>query len=445
MKVSAERIENSQVILNIEMEPEEVEDSLEAAYHRLVKKSTVPGFRKGKAPRVMLERHIGKPALLEDALGYLLPKAYKQAIEEQEIDAIAQPKIEITQEEPLIFKATVPVRPTVELGDYRSIRLEHELEQVTEEQINAAMEQIRQQRAIWEPVNRPVHFDDLVTIDVDGNTEEKSFLSEKEAQFYVARDMPIPVPGFSEQLKGMKKGKEKEFTLSFPPDYRNSELAGKECSFKVSVTEIKEKRLPELDDEFAKSIGEGYETLDSLREKVIANLTARAEERAKARFREKVIETTVNLAQLEYPPILVEQEIDQLLNEQAQRFQGGRRGLEDYLKSTKKTEEGLREELHPVAVERVESSLVLSKVTEEEKIEVSDSEVDAELETMAQDVGEKAKELQEFFALPAARNSLERSLAARKTIEYLLRIARGEAEEQEMVVLPQSPDEEHSP
>jgi len=445
MKVSAERIENSQVILNIEMEPEEVEDSLEAAYHRLVKKSTVPGFRKGKAPRVMLERHIGNPALLEDALGYLLPKAYKQAIEEQEIDAIAQPKIEITQEEPLIFKATVPVRPTVELGDYRSIRLEHELEQVTEEQINAAMEQIRQQRAIWEPVNRPVHFDDLVTIDVDGNTEEKSFLSEKEAQFYVARDMPIPVPGFSEQLKGMKKGKEKEFTLSFPPDYRNSELAGKECSFKVSVTEIKEKRLPELDDEFAKSIGEGYETLDSLREKVIANLTARAEERAKARFREKVIETTVNLAQLEYPPILVEQEIDQLLNEQAQRFQGGRRGLEDYLKSTKKTEEGLREELHPVAVERVESSLVLSKVTEEEKIEVSDSEVDAELETMAQDVGEKAKELQEFFALPAARNSLERSLAARKTIEYLLRIARGEAEEQEMVVLPQSPDEEHSP
>ena len=426
MKVTNEKTENSQAFLTIEMEPAEVEESLEASYHRLVRKTNIPGFRKGKAPRTILERYLGKESLLEDALNNLIPKAYENAIKEQKIEAIAQPHIEIAQTDPLVFKAVVPLAPTIKLGDYHHIQVTPESVELTEDNVNAAIEQLRHQQATWEPVDRPVDFGDLVVLDVDSNIEGKPFINQKGVQYQVLRDVFLPAPGFAEQLSGMKKGDEKEFKLQFPSDYPRGEVAGKEPSFKVKVTEIKQERLPELNDEFASGISPDFKTLDSLREQVSTNLRLGAEEQARVDFEERVIEAAVDLSQVEFPPILVEAEINRLLSQQRRRWQMDDKGLEEYLKSINKTEEELREELRPLAAKRVTQSLVLGKIAEEEKIEVGDAETDTEIENMTKNVDENKKdELKGLLNAPQARESLKQTLMTRKTIQRLVEIAKG--------------------
>ena len=428
MKVSTERIENSQVVLDVEAEPDEVEHSLEEAYRSLVKRADVPGFRRGKAPRAMLERYVGRGALLEEALEYLVPQLLNRAIEEQGIDVIAQPEIEITQTDPVTFKATVQVRPIVELGNYRELSIAPEPVEVADEQVDKAIEQIRYQHAPWEPAERPITFGDLVTMDVTGSVAEDSLLDRKDLQFQVLQDLPFPVPGFAEKLEGLEKGQEKEFTVSLPADYGNSELAGKECRFKVLISEIKEKKLPELNDEFAKSVGDGFETFGALRERIASNLRLMAEDEARRRHEEKVIDAVVELSKVESPPLLVERDIDRLIADQERELRESKISLEDYLRSRRKTEEELREELRPLATRQVTRSLVLTKVVEAEGIEVTDEEIDGEVEALAQGAGEQGEELRKLFNSPAARQSLEERLLTIKTVKRLVELASGETE-----------------
>lgn len=428
MKVTREKEENSQVFLTIEMEPAEVEESLEMSYSRLVKRANIPGFRKGKAPRSILERYMGKESLLDDALNYLLPQAYEKAIKEQEIEAIARPYVEIAQTDPVVFKATVPVKPTIELGDYHHIQVTPEPVELTKDDVNAAIEQLRHQHATWEPVERPVDFGDLVVFDIESSIEDEPFINQQGAQYQVVRDLPFPAPGFAEQLSGMKRDEEKEFKLQFPSDYPKSDLAGKEASFKVKVAEIKQEILPELNAKFAKQVNPDFKTLNSLRKQVSTSLKARAEERAKIDFEERVIEAAVDLSQIEFPTILVEMEIDHLLEEQSRRWQGSK-GLDEYLSSINKTEKELRDELHPLATKRVTRSLILGKVAEEEKIEVSDSEINAEIETMTKNAADNKDELQKFLNTPQAHESIKQFLITRKTIQRLVDVAKSPQEE----------------
>jgi len=423
MKVSTEPIENSQVALNIEMEPVEVDKYLERAYSRLVRRVSVPGFRKGKAPRDILERHIGKDALFREALEDLIPTTYKEALESQEIDAIAQPQFELIQTEPLIFKAVVPLKPTIKLGDYTQIKVESKPVEINEEDIEETIEQLRHQQAILSPVDRPAQFDDIVTIDVEGERDGESFPIRKDVVYEVIREARLPLPGFAEKLEGMSKGEEKSFVLSYPPDYEMKELAGKEHAFKVTVTEIKEKKLPEVDDEFARNLGK--EDLASLREQIASNLKARAEERARLELEQKAVDAAVELSEVEYPPILVEREIDRLLSDEARQFTEGINGLENYLKTLNKTLDEHREELRPMASKHIVRSLVLGKISEAEKIEVDDSEIDVDIEKMVKDADKQAEEMRKFCSLPQARESIKQFLVGRKTVERLVQIATG--------------------
>ena len=426
MKVTREKTENSQVFLGIEMEPTEVEESLQEAYHRLVKKTDVPGFRRGKAPRVMLERHIGKESLFEDALNALIPKAYENAIKEQEIEPFARPSIEVTQTEPLVFKAVVPLAPEVKLGDYHHIQMTPEPVELSEDDINAVMERIRHQQATWEPVERPVGFSDLVVLDIESTANDRPFINRKGAQYQVLQNQPFPVPGFADQLLGMSRDGGKEFQLQIPLDYPRSELGGKEASFRVRVTEVKQERLPELNDEFAKGVDPNFKTLDALKKQVADDLRRRAEEKAGLDFEERVIQAVVDLAQVEYPPFLVEMEIDRFLDQQLRHWQESGGGLEDYLASIKKTEAELREELRAPATKRVINSLVLDKISKEGKIEASGSEIDAEIEDMIKGAAEDKKdELRGFLNTPQSRESIVQLLVRRKTVRRLLDIAKG--------------------
>lgn len=431
MKVKAERIENNQVVLEVEVEPEEEERSLEEAYRRLVKKADIPGFRKGKAPRAMFERYIGREALLQEAIEHLVPRLLNQAIEEQEINPIAQPEVEITQTEPVAFKATIALSPTVELGSYKEIRIDPEPVEVAEEEVNKVIEQLRQQHAPWVPTERPVQLDDLVTMDVEGKVGEESLDKREGIQYQVLQDFAFPVPGFAEKLVGLEKGQEAEFTISFPVDHERTELAGQECWFKVLVSEVKEKKLPELDDEFAKSVGEEFETFDALHERVASNMRQVAEAEARRSYEEKVIDAVVEQAQVEFPPVLVERDIDGLIGEQERELRANKMRLEDYLTRMKMSGEQLREELRPIATKRVARSLVLGKVLEDGNIEVGDEEIDGEVETMAQAAGEKGNDLREFFKSPIGRQSLQRMLLTRNAVKRLVEIASGEVDSTE--------------
>ncbi len=422
MKVTNEKIENSQAFLTIEMEPVEVEESLEKSYHRLVQKTRIPGFRKGKAPRVILERYIGRESLLEDTINNLLPQTYEKAIKEQEIEAIAQPQIEVTQTDPLVFKAIVPLKPKVELGDYHHIQVTPEPVEVTESNVNDVIEHLRHQHATWEPVERPIDFGDLVVLDIESSIEDKPFINQKGVQYQVNQDLDFPAPGFAEQLTRMKSNEEKEFKLQFPSDYPGGELAGKEPWFKVRISEIKQEILPELNDEFASQIDPDFKTLDSLREQASSDLKLRAEEKVRIDFEEKTIDAVVDLTEVEFPPIFVEVEMGQILS---QRFQRGNQELEEYLKSINKTEEEIREELRPLATTRVTRSLVLGRVAGEEKIEASDSEIDTEIGNMTKSTTEKQDELEKVLNTPRARESIKQTLITRKTLQRLVEIAKG--------------------
>lgn len=429
MKVTKEKIENSQAFLKVEMEPADMEEPLEDSYRRLAKKANIPGFRKGKAPRIVLERYIGKESILEEALKQLVPQAYEQAIKEQEIEPFAQPDIEITQADPVVFTAVVPLPPAVELGDYHDIQLTPDPVEVNEDNTNAVLEDLRHQHATWEPVERPLDFSDLAVIDISSEVEEKPFIKKLGVQYQVLRDSVSPVTGFAEQIVGMQKEEEKEFKLNFPEDFPQSELAGKEASFKVKVSGIKEEKLPELNDEFTKQISTEFTTLAALREEVATGMKLRAEERAKLDFEGQVILAVIDRSQIDFPPVVVEMEINQLLNEQARQLQMGGRSLEDYLKSINKTVEELREELRPVATKNITTSFMLGKVAEAEKIKLSDSEIDTEIENMVQNTADDKKdEMRKLMDTPQARESIKQPLMIRKIVERLVEIAKSPEE-----------------
>lgn len=423
MKVTKEKVENSQAFLTVELDSAEVGESMEEAYRRLAKSTRVPGFRKGKVPRAVLESYLGKGTILEDALNELVPKAYEQAIKEQEIKAFAQGRVEVTQFDPVIFKATVPLPPTVTLGDYRNIRLTPMTLEVTEEMVDSVMEQLLHQHATWEPVARPVALKDLVNFDIESTVEGESFISQKEASFQVVGDSIFPLPGFAEQLVGMKQGETKEFKIKFPSDYAQSELADKEAEFKVVLHEIKQEILPEPTDELAKEIDPNCDNFDSLRENVTTSLKHQADERARAEFETQVVEEVVKISQAEFPPIMVDVEIDRMIQEQVKQWEKEGTNLEGYLKSVNKNEGELRDELKPVAARQVTWSLVVDKVTEEEKIEVSDAEIDAEIETVLKGVPENNEKLKEALNTPRSRDSLRQMLLTRQTIQRLVDIA----------------------
>lgn len=425
MKVSSEKIGNCQVSLKVEAEASELEKSLDEAYRRLVSRVSISGFRKGKAPRALLERHVGKNALLSEALERLVPQLYEQAVEAEKIEPIAAGQIEIIQNEPLVFKAIVPLKPEVKLGEYHNIKLKPKRVRITNKQIEATIENLRHEHAILLPVERPVQPGDFATINIEASVEGKPFLNHKDLLYEVDSNSSFPLTGFATNLLGLNKNEEKTFSLKIPADYSIKEFCGKECPFKVMVTEIKEKQLPEVDDDFAQSCG--YADLTQLREQMEAYLRDGAEGKSRRELEQKVIETVAELSQVDYPPVLEDREVDGFLRDEARRL--GYREVEDYLKRINRTEEEVSQRLRPAAKMRVTNTLVLDKVAVEEKIEISSSEVDNRVEGILKKAEDKEK-MRKFLAVPQVRQSIEQSLRQEKTIQRLVQIASGKQGEE---------------
>jgi trigger factor len=285
------------------------------------------------------------------------------------------------------------------------------------------MEEFRERQGAWVPVDRPVELGDLVTMDIQANVDGKPWLNHKDILYEMDKDSRSPVPGFASHLQGTEKNKESTFSLTIPDDYPIKEMRGKEGTFKVTVTEIKGKQLPELNDELAKSAG--YDNLEDMRKKVTDDLKAKAEARDRLESRQKALDALVEISEVNYPPILEDEEITGLLRDEAQRL--GFREITDYLKKANKTEEEIKQELRPIAKKQLIQSLVLGKLAEEEKIEISSSEVDNKVDEITSDAEDKEKARQ-FFSLPQIKQSIEQSLRTQKTMDQLLQIAIGNAE-----------------
>jgi trigger factor len=425
LKVTKDKVENSQAYLTIEMEPADMEDGMKHAYEHLVQHASIPGFRKGKAPRAVVERTLGKGRMLEEAIDHMIPEAYEKALKEQEIEPYAQPEVRITKAEPLIFEAVVPLTPTVTLGDYRSIRMKAEVAEVKEENITSVLEELRHQHATWEPVDRPLAFNDMAVIDINGVCEEKPIVQKIASQYQVLKDASTPAPGFAEQVAGMNKGETKEFDLTFPADFYSTQFAGKQAHFKVTLHEVKEEKLPELNDDLALQVSSEFKTLEALREEVVKGLKLRSEETARMEVEEKIINTAVEQSKIEYPPVVVDLEINRIINDQARQLQMSGRGMDEYLRSLNKTPEQLQEELRPVAQKNIAASLVLSKIAETEKIEVTEEEILNGINNMVRGIGEdKKEEMRKLLDTPQTRQSMTQTLKTRKTIERLADIAK---------------------
>ncbi len=302
--------------MRVEVEPEEIDHSLDHAYHHVVKEVAIPGFRKGKAPRAVLEQYVGREALRKEALEELVPELCLKIVEEQKLEVVAQPQVEVVQQDPVVFKATFSLRPEIELGDYRSIRMERPAVEVGEAEVDDFVQNLRERHADWVPASRPVAYNDMAIIDVSQTPRGGETRKHEGQQVLVLQDSMLPLPGFSEHLVGLGAGEEKEFTLSYPEDYRLKDLAGKEIGFKVKLVEVKEKHLPDLDDEFVSSLGEDLDSVEGLRRHAAEGLQKVAQDRAAREHEGQVLAAVVEGAvRLEYPPVFVEEEIDRLIHD----------------------------------------------------------------------------------------------------------------------------------
>jgi trigger factor len=424
MKTTTEKMENCQVALNIEMEGAETEKYMGIALEHLSRRVVLPGFRKGKAPVSLVEQHIGKQAIMQEALEHLVPEAYEEAIKNESISAIDEPKIELVQLDPVIFKAIVPTKPEVTPGNYRDIRLEMGVKEIVDDDINQVIEQLRLQFGTLVPAERPVQFGDIVTIDIEGKRGEEAILSRKDTSYEVNQGAKYPIPGFAEKLEGMVKEEEKEFEMTFPDDFEIKEIAGKQYSFSVKIKDVKEKNLPEINDDFARDAGS--QDLAELRGKIKDGLQVRADEAIKKEFEHKLVTALIEQGSIDFPPVLVEREVDHIINEEARNFPDGVKGLESYLVNAKKTLDQHREDLKPAASDRVKAYLVTSKIAELENITVSDEEVNESIEKMAGEEQGRAEEVKKLFTQPRPRESLRDMMAINKAMDFLTKLVTGQ-------------------
>lgn len=428
MKVTREDDAVRQTVLSIEMEEADVESYLQRAYQRVVQKVKVPGFRPGKAPRRVVERMVGRESLINEALEFMVPEVTAKAIEQEDIEAGAQPDVELVETDPVTIKATVPLTPVVETGDYLAMRIPWEPPAVTDEQVAEALEEARRKEAMWEPVERPAELGDDVAMEFKGVVEGETVVEQDFAAFVL--DAEAPIAGFGDALTGITVGETREFELPFPDDHFNESVAGKMCTFTVTAKEIKSQALPELDDDFAKGVDDGYESLDALKDHLRQQLQEELEHQDEHTYQDAVMAELLNVSSVELPPIMVERAIDNHLQE-IQDTIGRRIGraisLDEYVDIVKKSEDELREETRTTVEEQLRRSYLLTQVAETEGIEATAEDVDAEIEDMANSAGDQGDQVRELFMSQENRDSVARSIRSRRTVQRLVDIAKSAA------------------
>ena len=422
MKITQDEVVERQTTLHIELDDEDIDPYLQRAYSRVVQNVNIPGFRKGKAPRSIIEQYFGRESLLNEILDSMLPELTGKAITEEDIDAVGMPSIDLEGLDPFQFSAVVPLKPDINLGEYKSIRVEKETPSLPDDAIDERIEQLRLSVASWEPVDRTVQTGDMVSTQIKGTLDDEVILDESDAVYLVNEDIGRPFPGFSDKLVGLESDEPSSFDLDIPEDFQDENLAAKNISFEVNIKDIKERVLPELDDAFAQSIGEGYESLEDLREEVDKSIINEAETEASRAHREHVIQALLESATVELPPLLIEHESTHMVEEQERMVTQANMVLDDYLTSIGKTRTELEEESRDEAIGRLTRSFVLSALADEENIDISDDEITERIEELFSNSDEEKPDSSQTAEM---MDYMRRSMRMKQTMTRLEDIAEG--------------------
>jgi trigger factor len=427
MLKNVEKMEGNRVKLEIEIAAPDVDTALAKSYRQVVKKINLPGFRKGKVPRRILESRFGPEILHEDALEMLVPDAYEAALKEADLDPINNPEFELLQIEeskPLIFNAVIEVLPSVELGEYRGLEVEQERAEVDDIQIDHHLYMLREQNARLVPREEgPVNKGDLVQIDFKGYVEGELFEGGEAEDYSLEIGSGSFIPGFEDQLIGAVQDEEREIKVTFPEHYRKEDIAGKEATFKVVVKQIKEKQLPELDDEFVKEVSE-FETLAEMKADLKEKLLKNAEDQSRAKLEEVLIEKVSAAAAVEPPKILVDRQIDRMVGdlENYLRYQG--MGLDQFLELSGKDKDEVREERREEAEKRTKANLVLDAIAKKEGITADDSELKEKIEEIATTYNDDPDRIRGLLEKQGRIPVMKEEIRIRKVIDLIVSEAK---------------------
>lgn len=422
MSLQVEQLEKNMVKLTIEATAEEFDAAVEKAYLKNRSKMSIQGFRKGKAPRKMIEKMYGAGIFYEDAANIVIPDAYEKAAEESNLDIVASPEIDVVQIEagkPFIFTATVAVKPEVTLGEYKGIEVEKSELEVTEEEVTAELDKVKEQNSRTINVeDRAAKDGDQTVIDFEGFVDGVAFEGGKGEDYSLTLGSHSFIDTFEEQLVGKKIGEEVEVNVTFPEEYQAENLAGKPALFKVTIKEIKEKELPVLDDDFAKDVSE-FESLDEYKASVKATILEKKEKEAKTQKEDKVIEKIIENAAMDIPDPMVDTQVRQMADEFAQRIQSQGLSVEQYFKFTGMDSKKFIESLRPQAVKRIESRLVLEAVVNAENITVSEEDFEKELVEMSSMYQMEVDKLKELLG-DKEKEQIKMDMAVQKAVDFVV-------------------------
>ena len=427
MNVTRESDNPTEVTLNVYMESADEEPFLNRSYRRLAGRVRIPGFRPGKAPRSVVERHLGRAALVQEALEFMLPESLDQVLREQEIRAFLDPQLEVLNLEPVSFKATIALEPQIELGEFRSIRLTSPPVEIGPADINRVLERLQYESAPWEPADRPAAFGDLLTLSIHGAIDGQDVINHESVDYIPNMDNPHPLPGFSVYLEGMTEGQDKEFTLPVPPESAPGGAPDKECRFRVAIIAVKEKRLPELDDEFAKGVQDGFENIDALTEHIRRRLTQEAETAALRELERNSLEEVKKLATVHASELIYQREMEAIREEHERTLRSQRLDMETYLQLTGQTEQEWQTQLRPQAQDRLTTYLIIRKLAEQENIQVEPQEIEAEIQRLMQNSDQdSAANMRLILNSPDSRESIRSNLLGIKVMARLVEIVKGD-------------------
>ncbi|EES73020.1 trigger factor [Paenibacillus sp. MB22_1] len=423
MKATWEKIEKNLGVLEVEVEAERVAAALDKAFQKVVKKVNVPGFRKGKVPRPIFEARFGVESLYQDAIDILLPEVYTEAVDQTDIFPVDRPEVDIEQfakGQPFKFKARITVKPEVKLGDYKGVEVPAINVEVSDEELNNELERLQQRHAELVVIDdEPAKNGDTVVIDFDGSVDGVPFEGGKAERYSLELGSNTFIPGFEDQVVGLATGDFKDVTVTFPETYHAEELAGKEAVFKVKVHEIKRKQLPELDDEFAKDVSE-FDTLDEFKEDLKKQLAARKEQEAKAAREGAIVDKVGENAEVEIPEAMIKGEVENMIRDFDNRLRAQGMNLDMFLGFSGQTVDDLRGQMQGDAEKRVRNNLVLEAIAKAEKIEVTQDEINKELNDMAEAYKRTPEEIRNILAANGSLGSLNEEILIRKTIQFLL-------------------------
>ena len=417
MKTTIEDSENREIILHIEVDDQTLSKHLVTANKKVANKMNIPGFRKGKAPSSVIENFVGREYLVNEALESLVPDVVNSSIEQNDVKAFTTPRVTIVERDPIKLDATVALRPSINISDYSDLLFEDPIKKITKKQISETIQQLLESQAVWQPVKRKIIEGDLVTLDCEGESEGKNFYSIQSSEMLISYTSDTPFPGFQKEIIGMEENQDKNFSTTFPKDFSDEKLQNKVANFSVKIISIKQKEIPDLNDEFIKSLGqEDIKTIETLNSRIKLNLETKEKDDLRRILEEKTINSLLEKCEFVISPIIIENETEYVVENQKKSLEAYKLEFDQYLQRIGQTNEDFIEKAKETAENRIKRSILFDKLPEIEDINISDEELEKELQIMV----ENDTKISDISHFNDQRESIKLSMSRQTAINAII-------------------------